>query len=70
MIEKINGVSATAECVRAGIGMTADEWFSVPPEVRARYWKETDWGKQSAGASPEVVKLIVQHVGRRRPSAA
>jgi hypothetical protein len=25
---------------------------------------------QSAGASPEVVKLIIQHVGRRRPSAA
>jgi hypothetical protein len=53
MIEKINGVSATAECVRAGIGMTADEWFSVPPEVRARYWKETDWGNRAPGRRPK-----------------
>jgi len=29
-------------CTRAGIEMTKEEWFSLPFELRQRYWRETD----------------------------
>jgi hypothetical protein len=44
-------------CVRGGITMTKSQWFSVPAELRKKYWLETDWGKRGP-ASPETVAAI------------
>jgi len=33
-------------CVRGRIEMTKDEWFSLPLDLRQRYWRDTDWGKR------------------------
>jgi len=45
-----------SDCVRAGIEMTKGDWFSLPLELRQRYWKDTDWGNRPA--SPEMVAEI------------
>jgi hypothetical protein len=36
--------NSDAKCSRAGIEMTKAQWFSVPKEVRDRYWKENGLG--------------------------
>jgi len=36
----------TIVCNRGGIEMTKEQWLSLPHELRQRYWRDTDWGKQ------------------------
>lgn len=57
-----------AACVRGGIEMTKSEWFSVPLELRQRYWKETNWGK-TGPASPQVIESICKCLNRPVPSS-
>jgi hypothetical protein len=45
-----------AKCSHAGIEMTKAQWFSVPKEVRDRYWEETNWGEGDACA--ETIEAI------------
>jgi hypothetical protein len=54
-------------CIRAGIEMSKAEWMAIPSEVRARYWKETDWGKRGP-ASAELVEIIRKWLNRTRNS--
>jgi hypothetical protein len=50
-------------CIRAGIEMTKEQWMSLPDDLRQRYWKDTDWGKQPASAAM-VAEVKAAHEGR------
>ena len=39
------------------IGVSLEQWFKLPLELRQRWWKETDYGKKAP--SPELVREIV-----------
>jgi len=49
-------------CIRAGIEMTKEQWFSVPKDLRDAYWEDTDWGHKPA--SPDMVKMIAREAMR------
>jgi hypothetical protein len=51
-----------AKCSRAGIEMTKAQWFSVPKEVRDRYWEETNWGEGDACA--ETIEAICRAISK------
>jgi len=43
--------------------MTKEQWMSLPDDLRQRYWKDTDWGKQPASAAM-VAEVKAAHEGR------
>ena len=47
-----------ATCMRAGIEMTKEEWFSLPLELRQRYWRDTDWGNRPP--SEQMIEEIME----------
>jgi len=52
-------VTEIVRCIRAGIEMTKEQWLSLPPDVRRRYWIDTDWGKKLP--SDEMVAEVRRH---------
>jgi len=49
--------------VREG-GMTREEWFRLPLELRRCWWRDTDYGKRAP--SPEMIAAL-NKAGHRAP---